>query len=301
MPKKGRELSALETKRLNKPGMNFVGGVPGLALQVLPTGGRTWILRATIAGRRRDMGLGGYPEVTLARAREKAAQYRDQIRVGRSPLAENHAARSALRAHVSMSFKQAAENFIDSQRSSWSNPKHAAQWESTILKYALPIIGGLDVSHINASHILRILEQPIEGEGKFWEVRTETASRLRGRLEKVLDWAKGRGLRSGDNPAGWRGNLEAQLPKASKVKKVTHHPALTLDEVSAFVGKLRQQKGTAAKALEFAILTAARSGEVRGAAWGEIDLRNGLWVIPATRMKAGKDHRVPLSSDAVVL
>jgi len=301
VPKKGRELSALETKRLNKPGMNFVGGVPGLALQVLPTGGRTWILRATIAGRRRDMGLGGYPEVTLARAREKAAQYRDQIRVGRSPLAENHAARSALRAHVSMSFKQAAENFIDSQRSSWSNPKHAAQWESTILKYALPIIGGLDVSHINASHILRILEQPIEGEGKFWEVRTETASRLRGRLEKVLDWAKGRGLRSGDNPAGWRGNLEAQLPKASKVKKVTHHPALTLDEVSAFVGKLRQQKGTAAKALEFAILTAARSGEVRGAAWGEIDLRNGLWVIPATRMKAGKDHRVPLSSDAVVL
>jgi len=301
MPKKGRELSALETKRLNKPGMNFVGGVPGLALQVLPTGGRTWILRATIAGRRRDMGLGGYPEVTLARAREKAAQYRDQIRVGRCPLAENHAARSALRAHVSMSFKQAAENFIDSQRSSWSNPKHAAQWESTILKYALPIIGGLDVSHINASHILRILEQPIEGEGKFWEVRTETASRLRGRLEKVLDWAKGRGLRSGDNPAGWRGNLEAQLPKASKVKKVTHHPALTLDEVSAFVGKLRQQKGTAAKALEFAILTAARSGEVRGAAWGEIDLRNGLWVIPATRMKAGKDHRVPLSSDAVVL
>ena len=301
MPKKGRELSALETKRLNKPGMNFVGGVPGLALQVLPTGGRTWILRATIAGRRRDMGLGGYPEVTLARAREKAAQYRDQIRVGRSPLAENHAARSALRAHVSMSFKQAAENFIDSQRSSWSNPKHAAQWESTLLKYALPIIGGLDVSHINASHILRILEQPIEGEGKFWEVRTETASRLRGRLEKVLDWAKGRGLRSGDNPAGWRGNLEAQLPKASKVKKVTHHPALTLDEVSAFVGKLRQQKGTAAKALEFAILTAARSGEVRGAAWGEIDLRNGLWVIPATRMKAGKDHRVPLSSDAVVL
>lgn len=301
MPKKGRELSALETKRLNKPGMNFVGGVPGLALQVLPTGGRTWILRATIAGRRRDMGLGGYPEVTLARAREKAAQYRDQIRAGRSPLAENHAARSALRAHVSMSFKQAAENFIDSQRSSWSNPKHAAQWESTLLKYALPIIGGLDVSHINASHILRILEQPIEGEGKFWEVRTETASRLRGRLEKVLDWAKGRGLRSGDNPAGWRGNLEAQLPKASKVKKVTHHPALTLDEVSAFVGKLRQQKGTAAKALEFAILTAARSGEVRGAAWGEIDLRNGLWVIPASRMKAGKDHRVPLSSDAIVL
>lgn len=301
MPKKGRELSALETKRLKKPGMNFVGGVPGLALQVLPTGGRTWILRATIAGRRRDMGLGGYPEVTLARAREKAAQYRDQIRDGRSPLAETHAARSALRAHVSMSFQQAAENFIDSQRSSWSNPKHAAQWENTLLKYALPIIGGLDVSHVNVSHILRILEQPIEGEGKFWEVRTETASRLRGRLEKVLDWAKGRGLRSGDNPAGWRGNLEAQLPKASKVKKVTHHPALALDEVSAFMGKLRQQKGTAAKALEFAILTAARSGEVRGATWGEIDLRNGLWVIPGTRMKAGKDHRVPLSSDAVVL
>jgi integrase len=291
MPKKARELSALETKRLIMPGMHFVGGVPGLALQVLPSGGRTWILRATITGRRRDMGLGGYPEVTLARAREKAALYRDQIRDGRSPLAEAHAARSALRALVSVTFQQASENFIDSQRASWSNAKHAEQWQNTLQKYAHPLIGDLNVAHVSVAHVIKILEQPIVGEGKFWEVRTVTAVRLRGRIEKILDWAKGRGLRSGDNPAAWRGNLEAQLPKASKVTKVKHHPAVSLDDMAAFMEKLRLQKGIAAKALEFAILTAARSGEVRGATWSEVDMR----------MKAGKEHRVPLSDHALRL
>ena len=301
MPKKARELSALETKRLIMPGMHFVGGVPGLALQVLPSGGRTWILRATIAGRRRDMGLGGYPEVTLARAREKAALYRGQIRDGRSPLAEAHAARSALRALVSMTFQQASENFIESQRASWSNSKHAEQWQNTLQKYAHPLIGDINVAHVSVAHVIKILEQPIVEEGKFWEVRTVTAVRLRGRIEKILDWAKGRGLRSGDNPAAWRGNLEAQLPKASKVTKVKHHPAVRLDDVAAFMEKLRLQKGIAAKALEFAILTAARSGEVRGATWSEVDMRNGLWLIPSMRMKAGKEHRVPLSDHALRL
>lgn len=301
MPKKVPEISALETKRLIKPGMHFVGGVPGLALQVLPTGGRTWILRATIASKRRDMGLGGYPEVTLARAREKAAQYREQIRSGRNPLAESQAAKAAQRATISMTFNEAAEKFIESQQSSWSSPKHAAQWQSTLAQYASPSIGKLDVSQISLAHVLKILEQPIGSEGKFWEVRTETASRLRGRIEKVLDWAKGRGLRSGDNPAAWRGNLEAQLPKSTKIKKIEHHPAVRLDEMRAFMKALHQREGVAAHALEFAILTAARSGEVRGATWNEIDELNGIWIIPAQRMKAGKEHRVPLSHRALKL
>lgn len=213
MPKKILELSALEVRRKVTPGLHFVGGVPGLALQVLPTGGRTWILRVVIAGRRRDMGLGGFPEVGLAQARAKAAELRDQIRAGRNPLAEVQAARSALRAQAlsAMTFRQASEKYIEAHRPSWSNPKHAAQWENTLIQYAFTTIGELDVNHINVAHILKILEQQVNEEGKLWEVRTETASRLRGRMEKVLDWAKGRGLRSGDNPAAWRGNLEAML------------------------------------------------------------------------------------------
>lgn len=301
MPKKTTERTALEVRRLDKHGLHFVGGVPGLALQVLPTGGRTWILRVMIAGRRRDMGLGGFPEVGLAQAREKAAAYRAKIRSGINPLAEIHAARSALKAaaETAMTFRKAAEKFIESQRPSWSNPKHAAQWEATLDQYAHPVIGELDVSHVTLAHVLKILEQPIAEEGKLWEVRTETASRLRGRMEKVLDWAKGRGLRSGDNPAAWKGNLEAMLPKASRLKCVEHHPAVALDQLAEFFAALRKFSGFAARALEFAILTAARSGEVRGMLWNEVD--GDMWIIPADRMKAKKEHRVPLSTLAAQL
>ena len=276
--------------------MHFVGGVPGLALQVLPTGGRTWILRVVIAGRRRDMGLGGFPEVGLAQARAKAADFREQIRVGRNPLADLQAARSALRAATqsAMTFRQASEKYIEAHRASWSSPKHAAQWENTLVQYSYTTIGELDVSHVSLAHVLKILEQPVNEEGKLWEVRTETASRLRGRMEKVLDWAKGRGLRTGDNPAAWRGNLEAMLPKATKLQKIEHHPAVTLNELGAFMLELRTRNGVAARALEFAILTAARSGEVRGMTWSEVDEANNTWVIPSGRMKARKEHRVPL-------
>lgn len=300
MPKKILELSALEVRRKVTPGLHFVGGVPGLALQVLPTGGRTWILRVVIAGRRRDMGLGGFPEVGLAQARAKAAELRDQIRAGRNPLAEVQAARSALRAQAlsAMTFRQASEKYIEAHRPSWSNPKHAAQWENTLIQYAFTTIGELDVNHINVAHILKILEQQVNEEGKLWEVRTETASRLRGRMEKVLDWAKGRGLRSGDNPAAWRGNLEAMLPKATKLQKVEHHPAVALDDLGTFMIELRKCAGTAAQALEFLILTAARSGEVRGMTWSELTESNDMWIIPAERMKARKEHRIPLSAAA---
>jgi integrase len=300
MPKKISELSALEVRRRVAPGMHFVGGVPGLALQVLPTGGRTWILRVVIAGRRRDMGLGGFPEVGLAQARAKAAELRELIRAGRNPLAEVQAARSALRAAVqkSMTFRQAAERFIEDHRPSWSNPKHAAQWENTLVQYAYKTVGELDVKDVSVAHILKILEQPVGDEGKLWEVRTETASRLRGRMEKVLDWAKGRGMRSGDNPAAWRGNLEAMLPKATKLQKIEHHPAVSLDQLGSFMIELSKRDGIAARALAFVILTAARSGEVRGMTWSEVDEPSGTWVIPAERMKARKEHRIPLPTAA---
>jgi integrase len=197
-----------------------------------------------------------------------------------------------------MTFRLASEKYIETHRPSWSNPKHAAQWENTLAQYAYTHIGELDVNHINVAHILKILEQPIGEEGKLWEVRTETASRLRGRIEKVLDWAKGRGLRTGDNPATWRGNLEALLPKATKLQKIEHHPAVALDQLGAFIAELRKRDGIAPRGLEFAILTAARSGEVRGMTWTEIDEANGMWTIPAERMKARKEHRIPLSAAA---
>ena len=300
MPKKISELSALEVRRRVAPGMHFVGGVPGLALQVLPTGGRTWILRVVIAGRRRDMGLGGFPEVGLAQARAKAAELREQIRAGRNPLAEVQAARSALRAAAlkSMTFRQASERYIEDHRPSWSNPKHAAQWENTLVQYAYKTVGELDVNDVSVAHILKILEQPVGNEGKLWEARTETASRLRGRMEKVLDWAKGRGLRIGDNPAAWRGNLEAMLPRATKLQKIEHHPAVSLDQLGSFMIELRKRDGIAARALEFVILTAARSGEVRGMTWNEVDESSGTWIIPAERMKARKEHRIPLPTAA---
>lgn len=310
MPRKARELSALEVRRLTEPGLHAVGEVPGLALQVLPTGGRTWVLRTMVGTRRREMGLGGFPEVGLAEARERARAAREQIKSGVDPIAQAQAAKSALRAAVAaaITFKDAAESYIGTHRSAWRNPKHAKQWESTLAAYAYPHIGALSVRDIALPHILAVLEQqvPIERNGsgktgKLWEVRTETASRLRGRIESVLDWCKGRGYRTGDNPAAWKGCLDVQLPEPAKVARVVNHAAVSLDDMGAFMAALREREGIAARALEFTILCAARSGEVRGAVWSEFDLTARMWVIPGERMKAGKEHRVPLSAAAAEL
>jgi integrase len=305
MPKQAKEMTALEVRRLNEPGLHFVGEVPGLALQVLPSGGRTWILRVTVAGKRRDLGLGGFPAVTLAAAKDRAREYREQIRKGSDPAAQACAARQALR--PVMTFRKAAHQFIDSNKAGWHNDKHVAQWTSTLESYAFPIMGDLSVADIAVHHVLLVLEQPVPvlrtgkggATGRLWECRTETASRLRGRIEQVLDWAKGRGLRSGDNPAAWKGNLDAQLPAARKVQRTEHHAAMALEEVGAFMAELRAREGMAARALEFAILCASRSGEVRGAVWSEVDLERGIWTVPAARMKGGREHRVPLSDAAV--
>lgn len=296
MPKLAKELSAIQLKRLQQPGLYFVGGVAGLALQVLPTGGKTWILRASVGSRRRDMGLGGYPSVPLTEARQKARDARAKIRLGIDPVVEAQTARSALVAEqrASISFKKCAAKYIEAHRSGWRNEKHAAQWTSTLEQYVYPVFGDLRVDHIKLTHVLQALE-PI------WTTKTETATRLRGRIECVLDWAKGRGFRSGDNPATWKGNLDAQLPKPEKVKKVKHHPAVSLQEMPGFYRSLLTCDGIASKALQFLILTAARSGEVRGATWSEIDFDLKTWTVPASRMKASKEHRVPLSDAAIHL
>ena len=287
-------MSAIEVRRLEKPGLYAVGGVPGLALQVLETGGRTWTLRAMIGGRRRDMGLGGFPGVTLAKAREQAAEAREKIRKGIDPIEEQQAARRALHAAVAaaLTFDQAAEKYIEAHEAGWRNEKHGKQWRSTLAQFASPVIGHLHVRDIELPHILTILE-PI------WSTKTETASRLRGRMESVLDWSTVRGYRHGLNPARWKGHLDALLAAPTKVAKVEHHEAMPVDKVAAFMATLRQAEGMGARALEFAILTAARSGEVRGLTAGEIDRKAKVWTVPAGRMKGEREHRVPLSEAAL--
>ncbi|NMF96132.1 integrase arm-type DNA-binding domain-containing protein [Aromatoleum toluolicum] len=296
MGKKANELSPLSVSRLVQPGLHFVGGVAGLALQVSVSGARSWILRVSVAGKRRDMGLGGYPDVTLAMARDRARQARDQVRNGTDPIEDARARRSALLAEraAALTFDECAAAYIEAHESGWRSPKHAAQWRTTLKSYASPIIGALLVRDVQLSHVMRILE-PI------WSTTTETATRVRGRIEAVLDWATVRGYRSGENPARWRGHLDKLLPKPSKVAPVKNHAALEWQDMPQFMAELRKLTGAGARALEFAILTAARSGEARGARWSEIDIARGVWTIPATRMKAGKEHRVPLSPAVVDL
>lgn len=296
MPKVARELSALEIGRLTVPGLVSVGVVPGLSLQITPSGARSWILRVKVGSKRRDMGLGQYPGTTLAQAREKARQARERIEQGEDPILERQRAQSMLRANQAsaITFEGAARAFMDAKSSEWTNPKHATQWTTTLQTFAYPVIGKMHVADVGLAHIMQVLE-PI------WATKTETASRLRGRLENVLDWARARGYRTGENPARWRGHLDKLLATPGKIAKVVHHPAVPVDDVAAFHANLKHRDGLGARALEFALLTAARSGEVRGATWSEIDLDGGLWTIPAARMKARVEHRVPLADAAVKL
>jgi len=296
MPKKATVRSALWVSRCKTPGLYAVGGVDGLQLQVKESGARSWILRIKVGERRPDIGLGGYPDVTLEEARDKARVMRAQVDQGIDPIAARKAAQDALRAAVvkALTFDQAARLCHRAKAPEFRNGKHANQWISTLATYASPQIGSLPVETIDLPLVIKVLE-PI------WQTKTETATRLRERIEAVLAWATVNGYREGDNPARWKGNLEHALPKPSKVKRVTHHPALPWHELGAFMVKLRKHKGTGARALEFAILTAARSGEVRFARWEEIDLAAKLWTVPAERMKAGKVHHVPLPDAAIAL
>ncbi len=296
MPRKARELSPLEVRRLTTPGRWSVGGVDGLALQVTAPDARSWVLRVTAAGKQRELGLGSFPSVTLADARERARALRAQLVSGEDPVAERQAARSAAAAEraAQQTFSVLAAQYITQHASGWKNAKHTAQWTATLKTYVEPVVGKLLVRDITTAHVIQVLD-PI------WLSKTETATRVRSRLELVLDFGTARGLREGPNPARWRGNLDAALPKPAKVAKVQHHPAVPVADVAGVMARLRQQQGVGARALEFAILTAARSGEVRGATWAEFDLEKALWTVPAERMKAGREHRVPLTAPALAL
>lgn len=283
-------------KRAGVVGLHFVGGVHGLALQVTSAGAKSWILRMVVGGKRREMGLGAYPEVTLAKAHGKAREARELVRSGVDPIQRQREAASALRAAVAkaLTFDDCADSYIKAHEAGWRNVKHAQQWRNTLKTYAAPVFGSLLVRDVALPHVMAALE-PV------WTTKNETASRLRSRIELVLDWATARGLREGPNPARWRGHLDKLLPKPSKVKKAEHHAALPVGDVGAFMARLREVEGMGARALEFVILTAARSGEVRGAKWSEIDVRANVWTVPGDRMKAGREHRVPLSDAALAL
>ncbi|MFV1604464.1 integrase arm-type DNA-binding domain-containing protein [Phaeobacter sp. JH20_36] len=301
MPRVAKELSALDVRRLQHPGTGgnatfAVGGVSGLLMQITPNGGRTWLLRVTVGAKRREIGLGGFPDVTLAQARERAREAKDQIRQGIDPVEQRKAARAALTAaqRRGMTFADATSKALAAKLDAFRNAKHRQQWENTLRTYAEPELGEMLVDEITVQDVLRVLEP-------MWQTKTETASRLRGRIEAVLSWATVAGHRGGDNPARWAGNLKELLPAASKVAKQANQPALQIDDAPKWLSALRKRDGMGARALEFSALTAARSQEVRGARWEEIDLDATIWAIPAQRMKMDREHRVPLSPDARAL
>ncbi len=288
------KLSPAKVQKLSVPGMYGDGG--GLWLNVGPSGGKSWVYRFMLDGRAREMGLGALHTIGLADARERAMACRRQCLDGIDPLEARDTQKKArrLEAAKAISFRDCAAKYIAANRAAWRNEKHAYQWDATLATYAYPIIGDLPVGAIDTGHVTRVLE-PI------WSTKSETASRLRGRIESVLNYAATHNWRTGDNPARWRGHLTNVLPKRSKVSTVKHHAALPWREAGKFVSALDAEDGVAALALRFAILTAGRTGEVIGATWAEVDLQHTVWTVPASRMKAAREHRVPLSEGALAV
>jgi integrase len=287
-------LTALKVEKAKQPGMHCDGG--GLYLRITPEGTQQWVLRYMLNRRPHWMGLGPLSLYSLQEARTKALAARKLRHEGIDPIEARRAqrARERLEEAKAITFKQCAEAYINSHRAGWRNGKHAGQWGATLATYAFPIIGGLPVQSVDTGLVLKVLE-PI------WTAKPETAGRLRGRIENILHWGRVRGYREGENPARWRGHLDKLLPKRSKVHRVEHHAALSYAELPDFLGRLRDQEGNAARALELAILTAGRTGEVIGARWSEINLLDKTWTIPASRMKAQREHRVPLSARALAI
>ena len=288
------KLSALAVSRTKEPGYYGDGG--GLWLQVSGGGTKSWAFRFTLNGRSREMGLGALHTVSLADARQAAQRYRYLLHEGIDPIEDRHDRRATARneAARAMTFDACAETYIKAHEAGWRSTKHAAQWRSTLKTYANHVFGQLPVQSIDVGLVMKVLE-PI------WTEKTETASRLRGRIEAVLDWATARGYRQGDNPARWRGHLQNLLPRRAKVQPVKHHAALPYAEIGAFMLELRARDGIGAAALEFVILTATRTSETIGATWDEVDLTGAVWTIPAERIKARREHRVPLSRPAMAV
>ncbi|UXZ53084.1 tyrosine-type recombinase/integrase [Halomonas sp. 7T] len=272
-----------------EPGKHEDGG--GLRLVVSKGGAKKWVLRFTLKSKRREMGLGSFPDTGLAEARRKAENYRKLAKEGTDPI---HARELETQQQSTPTFTNCAARYIQSHRRSWRNAKHARQWVSTLKTYARPVIGEMPVDEIDTHQILNILS-PI------WIAKTETAKRVQGRIENVLDYASAHKYRDEANPARWRGHLDKLLPKPSKVQKVTHHPAMPYEQVAEFMEAVQNYNSMSSKALQLLILTATRTSEVLNAEWNEIDLVNATWIIPAKRMKASREHRIPLSRQALVL
>ena len=283
-----KDFTAKAVAALRAPGKHRVSR--NLYLQITETDARSWLFRYMRHGTSHWHGLGSCDLVPLAEARDKAIVCRKMLLAGTDPIEHERIQRlKALGAAASMvTFRDCAERYITAHESSWRNPKHAAQWPSTLATYVYPVIGAVPVGAVDVGLVMRILD-PI------WQEKPETASRVRGRIETVLDWATARGYRQGDNPARWRGHLDQLLPKKTKVRKVRHQPAMPYADVPAFMAALRAQDSISAKALEFTILAAVRTGETIHASWDEVDLTTKAWTIPGRRTKAAKDHRVPLS------
>jgi integrase len=288
------KLTALAITQAKRRGYYGDGG--GLFLQASASCAKSWVFRFKESGRLREMGLGPTHTVRLAEARQKALECRKARLDGLDPIEARRGKRiqAKLDAAKAMTFAACAERYIASHKVGWRNPKHAAQWPATLGTYVYPVFGSLPVQAVDVGLVMKAVE-PI------WAQKPETAGRVRGRIESVLDWATARGYRQGENPARWRGHLENLLPKKAKVRRVEHHAALPYVEIDAFMAELRRQEGIDARALEFAILTAARTGEVIGAKWGEINLDERLWTVPGERMKAGKEHQAPLSDAALAI
>ncbi|RAZ83293.1 tyrosine-type recombinase/integrase [Cereibacter johrii] len=302
MPKKAREWGVLDVKRAAHPGdggnvWRAVGGVAGLLLQITPTGAKSWLLRTTVAGTRRAMGLGSYPEVGLAEARERAREAKRKIAAGVDPIEERKATRAALAAaqRRSLTFADAADKWIKAKLSDRPEKSQKAV-RATLTAYSFPEIGALTVQELTPQDVVRALNT-------IWTAKPDTATKMRGYLEAILSWATVSGYRTGDNPARWAGNLKELLPAPSVVAKgrAGNFPAVPVARLADWWEELGQREGMGAAALRFAALTAARSGEVRGALWSEVDLDAALWIVPGPRMKMGREHRVPLSCQAVNL
>jgi integrase len=290
MGKEVRKLSARGAATVTEPGRHSDGA--GLYLNVTETGARSWLFMWKVAGRRREMGLGSARDVSLARAREVAAECRAIVAAGRDPLEARAAAKTAER--VIPTFGECADEFVAAKQSEWRNEKHRAQWAMTLKEYAAPL-RKLPVDLIDTAAVLSVLK-PI------WQAKPETASRFRGRIEQVLDAAKAQGHRTGENPARWRGHLDKLLAKRQRLTR-GHHAAMAYADVPAFLVRLRERQASSvtALALEFVILTAARSGEALGMIWDEVDETAKVWTVPPARMKAAREHRVPLSARALAV
>lgn len=294
MARKTNQLSAITVDRLKRKGLHHDGA--GLYLRVTDNSGKFWVFRFMLHGKAREMGLGPLHALSLSEARQRAAECRKMLTEGKDPIGSRDAvkAQAVLAAAKEKTFKECAKAYIDAHKAGWRNPKHIQQWGNTLEAYVYPVFGSIGVHEVDVALVTKALE-PI------WKTKTETASRLRGRIEVILDWARARGYRSGENPARWKGHLDNLLAPRAKVQRVEHQPALPYDRIGDFMASVAAQEVTGAKALAFTILTATRTSEVIGATWDEIDLVKKIWVIPKNRIKAGREHRVPLSQGAIDL